>query len=97
MWATSACTRANDPTSAGGFPTYDDLLERYATRTGRDLAEIDYYVAFSCWRLAVISEGVYARYLHGAMGSQEGVDLESFKVGTEGLAERALAAMRRLS
>jgi aminoglycoside phosphotransferase (APT) family kinase protein len=94
---TGANTRANDPTSAGGFPTYGDLLERYATRTGRDLAEIDYYVAFSCWRLAVISEGVYARYLHGAMGSQEGVDLESFKVGTEGLAERALAAMRRLS
>ncbi len=89
--------RANDPTSAGGFPTYDDLLQRYAARTGRDLSDIDYYVAFSCWRLAVISEGVYARYLHGAMGSQEGVDLTSFKVGTEGLAERALAAMQRLS
>lgn len=92
-----ATSRANDPTSAGGFPTYGDLLERYATRTGRDLSEIDYYVAFSCWRLAVISEGVYARYLHGAMGQQEGVDLTSFKVGTEGLAERALAAMQRLT
>ncbi len=89
--------RANDPTPAGGFPTYADLLQRYATRTGRDLSGIDYYVAFSCWRLAVISEGVYARYLHGAMGNQEGVDLESFKVGTEGLAERALAAVRRLA
>ena len=55
---------------------------------GRDLSGIDYYVAFSCWRLAVISEGVYARYLHGAMGNQEGVDLTSFKTGTEGLAER---------
>jgi aminoglycoside phosphotransferase (APT) family kinase protein len=89
--------RANDPTPAGGFPSYSSLLERYARRTGRDLSNIDYYVAFSCWRLAVISEGVYARYLHGAMGSQEGVDLHSFKVGTEGLAERALAAMRRLA
>ena len=38
-----------------------------------------------------------ARYLHGAMGSQEGVEFETFKVGTEGLAERALEAMRRLS
>ena len=89
--------RANDPTPAGGFLTYDDLLQRYATRTGRDLSGIDYYIAFSCWRLAVISEGVYARYLHGAMGSQEGVDLDSFKVGTEGLAERALQAVRRLA
>ena len=88
--------RANDPTPAGGFPTYADLLERYALRTGRDLSEIDYYVAFSCWRLAVISEGVYARYLHGAMGDQPDVDISTFKVGTEGLAERALAAVRRL-
>jgi aminoglycoside phosphotransferase (APT) family kinase protein len=92
----AANLRANDPTSAGGFATYDELLERYALRTGRDLSGIDYYIAFGCWRLAVISEGVYARYLHGAMGEQEGVEIESFKVGTEGLAERALAAVRRL-
>ena len=91
-----ATARANDPTPAGGFPRYADLLERYSLRTGRDLAEIDYYVAFSCWRLAVISEGVYARYLHGAMGDQPDVDISTFKVGTEGLAERALAAVRRL-
>jgi aminoglycoside phosphotransferase (APT) family kinase protein len=92
----AANLRANDPTPAGGFPAYSDLLQRYATRTGRDLSDIDYYIAFGCWRLAVISEGVYARYLHGAMGTQDGVDFDTFKVGTEGLAERALAAVRRL-
>ena len=62
--------RHNDPSGAPGFPTYAELLERYATRTGRDLAEIDFYVAFASWRLAVIGEGVYARFLHGAMGEQ---------------------------
>jgi aminoglycoside phosphotransferase (APT) family kinase protein len=92
----AANVRANDPTSAGGFPSYADLLERYATRTGRDLSGIDYYVAFSCWRLAVISEGVYARYLHGAMGDQD-VDITQFKVGVDALAARALAAVRRLA
>ena len=92
----AAHIRSNDPTPAGGFPKYADLLERYATRTGRDLSGIGYYVAFSCWRLAVISEGVYARFLHGAMGDQEGIDLTSFKTGTEALAERALDAMRKL-
>ena len=55
--------------SRGSRPT-PSSLERYAARTGRDLTGIDYYVAFSSWRLAVISEGVYARYLHGAMGDQ---------------------------
>jgi aminoglycoside phosphotransferase (APT) family kinase protein len=92
----AANVRANDPTSAGGFPSYDDLLHRYSSRTGRDLSGIDYYVAFSCWRLAVISEGVYARYLHGAMGDQL-VDIDQFKLGVDTLAERALAAVRRLS
>jgi aminoglycoside phosphotransferase (APT) family kinase protein len=92
----AANMRANDPSSGGGFPPYSELLERYATRTGRDVSDIDYYIAFGCWRLAVISEGVYARYLHGAMGAQDEVDFESFKIGTDGLAERALAAVRRL-
>lgn len=90
--------RHNDPSGAEGFPTYADLLERYANRTGRDLSGIDYYVAFSSWRLAVISEGVYARYLKGAMG--ESVDqsiLDNFKAGTEQLAESALESVRRLA
>jgi len=91
--------RHNDPTSAGGFLPYTDLLERYANRTGRDLSGIDYYVAFSSWRLAVISEGVYSRYLHGAMGDQglSQADLDGMKAGTENLANSALSAVRRLS
>lgn len=90
--------RPNDPTGIEGFPTYADLCERYAGRTGRDLSDIDYYVAFSSFRLAVISEGVYARFVHGAMGDQE-IDpetLEAFKLGVERLADGALDALRRL-
>jgi aminoglycoside phosphotransferase (APT) family kinase protein len=93
---TSGTLRANDPTPAGGFPLYRDLVERYANTTGRDVSGIDYYVAFSCWRLAVISEGVYARYLHGAMGDQQGVDLSVLRIGTESLAQRALDAVDNL-
>lgn len=87
--------RDNDPTPAGGFLEYRDIVERYARRTGRDVSGIDYYVAFSCWRLAVISQGVYARYLHGAMGDQE-IDLGPMKTNVEALAQRALDAARRL-
>jgi aminoglycoside phosphotransferase (APT) family kinase protein len=87
----AATARPNDPTPAGGFPAYADLVERYAKRTGRDVSGIGYYIAFGCWRLAVISEGVYARYLHGAMGESSDVDITAFRDGTESLAERALA------
>jgi aminoglycoside phosphotransferase (APT) family kinase protein len=89
--------RHNDPTSAAGFPSWADVVDRYATRTGRDVSRIDYYVAFSSWRLAVISEGVYARFLHGAMGDQHDPDaVEQFRTNTEELAATALDAMRSL-
>ncbi|MFN3258234.1 MAG: phosphotransferase family protein [Ilumatobacter sp.] len=88
--------RPNDPTGIEGFPTYSELLERYANRTGRDLTNIGYYVAFSSWRLAVISEGVYARFVKGAMGDQEIEPeiLENFRVGVERLADAALSALQ---
>ncbi|MDW3216218.1 MAG: phosphotransferase family protein [Ilumatobacteraceae bacterium] len=91
-------SRDNDPTGAGGYPSFADIVERYANRTGRDVSQIDYYVAFSSWRLAVISEGVYNRYLHGAMGDQNDPEaLERVRLATIELAEQALAAVRRLS
>ena len=89
--------RPNDPSGGdSGFPTYRSLLDRYALSTGRDLTDIDFYVAFSSWRLAVISEGVYNRYLHGAMGDDGSIDLGPLKHGTETLAKSALEALDRL-
>jgi aminoglycoside phosphotransferase (APT) family kinase protein len=90
--------RHNDPSGAPGFPTYAELLERYAALTGRDVSAIDFYVAFASWRLAVISEGVYARYLHGAMGDQ-GIgasELAFIRDGTDQLAAAAFEAATRL-
>ena len=46
----------------------------------------------------MISEGVYARYLHGAMGVQADPEvLDGFRQGTEDLATKALGAVRRLA
>ena len=80
----------NTPTGAGGFLDRDALCERYAAATGRDLANINYYRAFSHWRLAAIGQGVYKRYLVGAMGEDHDVDLELQK---EGVSRRARAAL----
>jgi len=77
-------------TGAGGFPDRDELCATYADATGRDLGQIGYYRAFSHWRLAAIGQGVYKRYLVGAMGESRGVDLDRQKAG---VAARARAAL----
>ena len=78
------------PTSAGGFCSRHTLAERYAAGTGRDLEQINYYRAFSHWRLAAINQGVYKRYLVGAMGEGHDVDLDAQKQGVTTLSEAAL-------
>ena len=61
---------ADSPTAVPGFPSRSAMLERYAQTRGRSLPAIDFYIAFSYWRLACITEGVLARYLKGEMGNQ---------------------------
>jgi aminoglycoside phosphotransferase (APT) family kinase protein len=79
-----------------GFPTREELLARYAERSGRDLSGVDFYTAFGYWKLACIIEGVYARYLHGAMGaSRDG--FEGFKIQVERLAASAAETAGRLT
>ncbi len=87
--------RIGDATGAGGFPTYDEMVHRYSLRTGRDCSNINYYKAFSAWRLSVISEGVLARYLHGQMANEDPEVIASFRAGAEQLAEEALTLLRR--
>ncbi|MCP2334685.1 phosphotransferase family protein [Actinomadura rupiterrae] len=53
-------------TTAPGFATRREFAERYAALTGYDLADLDYYVAFACFKLAVILEGIHARFLQNA-------------------------------
>jgi len=67
----------NSPTVAPGFPTRAQLTARYAETTGRDLDGLDFYVAFAYWKLACILEGVYARYVAGAMGD-DGFDFGGY-------------------
>jgi aminoglycoside phosphotransferase (APT) family kinase protein len=48
-----------------GFLTADAMVERYARSSPRDLGDLDWYVAFGYFKLAVVSEGIHNRYLAG--------------------------------
>jgi len=52
-----------DGTTSPGFLTRAEFAAGYARRTGRDISRIGYYVAFGYFKLAVVLEGIHARYL----------------------------------
>ena len=76
-------------TSAPGFWNRRELAERYAEVSGRDISQLDFYVAFAFWKLACIIEGVYSRYLGGALGERPPAELAPFKLQVENAAASA--------
>jgi aminoglycoside phosphotransferase (APT) family kinase protein len=68
-------------TTGAGFLTRDQIAARYAELTGRDMSRLDYYMAFGCFKLAVVLEGIHARFLqHKTVG--EGFEREGEAVAT---------------
>ena len=55
-------------------------------------ADIDFYVAFGYWKLACILEGVYARYVGGALGAgRDPGDFDVFRAQVDQAADQAAA------
>src|SRR4051812_12381333 len=52
-------------TGRPGFPSRDELVARYAERTGRDASRLRWYEAFALWKASVFCEAIYGRYLRG--------------------------------
>jgi aminoglycoside phosphotransferase (APT) family kinase protein len=96
-------TDRNDTTSAlmettttlEGFPDRTELIRRYAAASGRDVGDVDFYVAFGFWKLACILEGVNARYQGGVMGESD--SFQGFAGQVEMLARRAQAVLDGLT
>jgi aminoglycoside phosphotransferase (APT) family kinase protein len=73
------------------------LATRYASVSGRDISQLPFYVSFAYWKLACILEGVYARYLGGALGARDAAELEPFKLQVDAAAAGALAHLEALA
>jgi aminoglycoside phosphotransferase (APT) family kinase protein len=48
-----------------GFLTADEVVERYARESGRAVDALDWYVVFAYYKLAIIVEGIHARFRMG--------------------------------
>ena len=88
-WNGSAC-------SAPGFLDRADLAKRYAEVSGRDISQLDFYTTFAYWKLVCILEGVYSRYLGGALGQRDPAELEPFNQQVLGAAAKAEDMLSRL-
>lgn len=72
---------STDATASPGFLTRAEFAEGYARRTGRDVSLIGYYIAFGFFKLAVVLEGINARYLQKKTVG-EGFDQDGLAVPT---------------
>jgi aminoglycoside phosphotransferase (APT) family kinase protein len=55
----------SNASSAPGYPATDQVVARYAERSGRDVSQLNWYVSFAFFKLAVILEGIHYRHQQG--------------------------------
>jgi len=75
-----------------GFLTGAELIDRYADRAlaGAPIDRIGWYVALGYYKLAIISEGIHARYL---LGMTVGPGFDQMGARVPALIDRALASL----
>ncbi|HEU5302839.1 MAG TPA: phosphotransferase family protein [Acidimicrobiia bacterium] len=84
--------------SAPGFLSRDAIVERYAEQSGRSVEHLDFYLAFAMYKLAIILEGINARFLmgktlgegFGAMGEMVAQLVDAALAVTDGSSDPAL-------
>jgi aminoglycoside phosphotransferase (APT) family kinase protein len=70
-----------------GLASTDDLLQRYAANTVRDLSHITWYTVLACFKLGIVIEGTLARACAGKAEKEVGDQLHA---ATVHLFQRAL-------
>ena len=55
-----------------GLASTDDLFQRYAANTSRDLSDITWYTVLACFKLGIVIEGTWSRYLAGQANREAG-------------------------
>jgi len=63
-------------TALPGFPTRDELAERYAEKTGREMKDFAFYHVMALWKMAIILEGLYVGYVQGTASNPGAAEFE---------------------
>jgi aminoglycoside phosphotransferase (APT) family kinase protein len=74
-------------TNGPGWMTREEIIEGYESATGRDLSQIVFYETFARFKVAVVIQQIYFRYVQGQTNDERFRDLDQLVVG---LAREAL-------
>ena len=61
----------------GGLATRGELIEAYLDADGRRTERLDWYVAMACFKLGIVIEGTWSRYLAGQASAEAGERLHA--------------------
>ncbi|WP_396926965.1 phosphotransferase family protein [Mycolicibacterium sp.] len=75
----------------GGLPSRTELVTAYADAGGRPTHHLDWYIAMACFKLAIVIEGTYSRYLAGQAHREAGERLHDSANRLIGLGVRVAA------
>jgi aminoglycoside phosphotransferase (APT) family kinase protein len=75
-------------TATKGFPTRNELVERYQSRSDGDVEPLAWFEALALWKAAVFCEAIYGRYVRGELTADDG-RASRFETGVPLLAETA--------
>lgn len=79
-------------TALPGFPSRAELVEWYATASGRAVEPLAWFEALALWKAAVFCEAIYGRYVRGELGAED-ERAARFEEGVPYLADAAAAAL----
>ena len=88
-WGRDQTDLAGDPTDGpgAGFLSRDEIVQRYADGSGLDVSQLDFYEMLASYKLAIILEGIHARY---RMGKTVGEGFSHVGTMVESIASAAL-------
>lgn len=61
----------------GGLATRSELIDAYLAADGRRTSRLDWYIAMACFKLAIVIEGTWSRYLAGQASAEAGERLHA--------------------
>ena len=74
---TNTITAGGELAALGGLASRRELLDAYLAAGGRETSSLDWYVAMACFKLGIVIEGTWSRYLVGQASRDAGERLHS--------------------